>query len=312
MRGKNKKANNISENDLNKKRIRTISDYLKEEFGQKTIKLSIDGGFTCPNRDGTKGYGGCLFCSPSGSGDMASNIEAQIKLLSTKWPKAKYLAYFQNHTNTYAKTSVLRGKYLEVLNHKDISGIVISTRPDSITPETLDLLEELNKNHFLWMELGLQSIHSKTMKNMNLCYTLSDFENTLSELTSRNIKVVTHLILGLPDETKEDMIKSVKYLSKSDIWGIKLHLMNLVMGSKLAKKYPDYIPFSSIDEYVTLVCDILEILPQDIVIHRLTGDAPRSTLIEPKWSYKKRTILNNINKEMIRRNAFQGDKFEKL
>ena len=288
--------------------INTISSYLKHEFGQKTVKLAIDGGFTCPNRDGSKSYGGCLFCSEGGGGDIASTIENQIDLLSEKWPKAKYLAYFQNHTNTYAPIETLREKYEKALSHPLISGIAIATRPDCINEEVLDLLSEINENHFLWVELGLQTIHQRTADLINRCYALSVYDYAIEALNSRGIKTVVHLILGLPGETKEDMIQSVRYVCASGAWGIKLHLLNVVKGSRMEEEYHDYNSFHSIEEYVNFVCDLIEIIPSDIVIHRLTGDAPRKILITPEWSYRKRTILNGITAELKRRGSWQGCK----
>lgn len=288
--------------------INSISSYLKKEFGTKTIKLSLDGGFTCPNRDGTKGYGGCLFCSESGSGEMASNIEDQIQLLSEKWPNAKYIAYFQNHTNTYAPVEELRKKYKAALDNPNISGIAISTRPDCLGEDVLDLLDEINQKHFMWVELGLQTIHDKTADAMNLCYNLADFDRSLAELKKRNIKTVTHLILGLPGESIEDMFESVKYVCKSGIWGLKLHLLNVVKGSPMEKLYPTYNSFDSIETYVNFVCDLIEIIPPEIVIHRMTADAPRKILMTPEWSYKKRTILNGIHNELRKRKSYQGSK----
>lgn len=288
--------------------INSISSYLKKEFGTKTIKLSLDGGFTCPNRDGTKGYGGCLFCSESGSGEMASNIEDQIQLLSEKWPNAKYIAYFQNHTNTYAPVEELRKKYKAALDNPNISGIAISTRPDCLGDDVLDLLDEINQKHFMWVELGLQTIHDKTADAMNLCYNLADFDRSLAELKKRNIKAVTHLILGLPGESREDMFESVKYVCKSGIWGLKLHLLNVVKGSPMEKLYPTYNSFDSIETYVNFVCDLIEIIPPEIVIHRMTADAPRKILMTPEWSYKKRTILNGIHNELRKRKSYQGSK----
>ena len=286
--------------------INTISSYLKKEFGQKTVKLSIDGGFTCPNRDGSKASGGCLFCSEGGGGDFASTIEDQIQLLSEKWPKAKYLAYFQNHTNTYAPVEELRDKYQKALGHPLISGIAIATRPDCIGEDVLDLLSEINEEHFLWVELGLQTIHQKTADLINRCYDLPVYDSAIKALNRRGIKTVVHLILGLPGESREDMIQSVKYVCGSGAWGIKLHLLNVVKGSRMEQDYSSYNPFDSIDAYVNLVCDLIEIIPADMVIHRLTGDAPRKILITPEWSYKKRTILNGINTELKRRGSRQG------
>lgn len=289
--------------------INSISSYLKKEFGEKTVKLAIDGGFTCPNRDGSKGTGGCLFCSEGGGGDFASTIENQIDLLSEKWPKAKYLAYFQNHTNTYAPVEQLREKYEKALRHPLTSGIVIATRPDCLSEEVLDLLSEINSNHFLWVELGLQTIHQKTAQLINRCYDLPVYDAAMKALSSRGIKVVSHLILGLPGETKEDMMASVRYVCNANTWGLKLHLLNVVKGSRMEVDYADYHSFASIDEYINLVCDLLEIIPPEIVMHRLTGDAPRKILITPAWSYKKRTILNGITAELKRRGSWQGCKY---
>ena len=291
--------------------INSISSYLKEEFGEKTVKLAIDGGFTCPNRDGTISYGGCLFCSEGGGGDFASTIEDQIELLSEKWPKAKYLAYFQNHTNTYAPVEVLREKYEAALNHPLIEGIVIATRPDCLDDDVLDLLEELNKKHFMWVELGLQTMHEETATLINRGYRLPVYERAMDELKKRGIKTVVHLILGLPGEDKAMMTESVKYVVKSGAWGMKLHLLNVVKGSRMEKAYPDYSFFGSIEDYVNFVCDLIEIIPPEITIHRMTGDAPRKILMTPEWSYRKRTILNGIHAELKRRGSVQGCKCER-
>lgn len=286
--------------------IYTVSKYLKEYFNQKTVKLSLDGGFTCPNRDGTKGTGGCIFCSADGSGDFASTIEEQIELLSGKWQNVKYLAYFQNHTNTYAPVSELRQKFYAALQHPLISGIAIATRPDCISEETLDLLEEINENHFMWVELGLQTMHEKTANLINRCYDLSVFDRTMRELNARGIKTVVHLILGLPGESRRDMEDSVRYVCQSGAWGIKLHMLNVVKGSQMEILMPDYCSFETIEDYVNLVCDLIEIIPPDMVIHRLSADAPRKILMTPKWSYRKRTILNSIHAELARRGSTQG------
>ena len=289
------------------KRFLAAGSWLKEYFGQKTIKLSIDGGFTCPNRDGSKGFGGCTFCSDTGSGEFASSIDDQIRLLSKKWPSAKYLAYFQNHTNTYASVSELRQKYCDILGNPKIEGLVIGTRPDCLSDDVLDLLEEINKNHFLWVELGLQTIHQKTADEFNRCYDLCEFDRAVDELSKRRIRYVVHLILGLPDETHDMMLDSVRYVSKKPgLFGMKLHLLNIVKGSALACTHADYLPFSSIDEYVDLVVKCLEIIPPDVTIHRLTGDAPRSILISPPWSFNKRTILNRIDEQLSLRDTWQG------
>lgn len=288
--------------------INTIGEYLKDRFGKKTVKLAIDGGFTCPNRDGTKSSLGCIFCSSTGSGDTASNIKDQIALLSDKWPDAEYIAYFQNHTNTYAPVEKLRVLFYDAVNNENISGLAIATRPDCLSDDILDLLEELNRKTFLWIELGLQSVHEKTAEYINRCYPLEVFDDAVSRLSSRNIKTVVHLIFGLPGETKEEMLESVKYVCSKDIFGLKLHLLNVVKSSRLYKEDPDYVPFETMDEYIDLVCDALEIIPPEITIHRMTGDAPRPILVAPEWSYRKRSILNGIHLELHRRKSFQGKK----
>lgn len=298
-------------------RYNSISDFLKKEFGNKTVKLSIDAGFTCPNRDGTAGFGGCAFCSEGGSGELASHVSAadedyassiteQIGRLSEKWPDAVYLAYFQSFTNTYAPVSVLRSRYYAALDDPRISGIAIATRPDCLGDEVLDLLEEINRDHFMWVELGLQSVHDETLKAMNTCYTYEVYEKAVDELISRGIRVVTHLILGLPGETEEMMLESIRSVCSRKIFGMKLHLMNIVKTSPLYRIMPDYIPFESIEDYVDLVVRCLEIIPPEVTIHRLTGDVPRKILVSPEWSYRKRTILNLINSELKKRDTRQG------
>lgn len=298
-------------------RYNSIGNYLKKQFGEKTIKLSIDAGFTCPNRDGKVGYGGCAFCSAGGSGELASkyeegkiakSIDEQISKYEEKWPKAKYLAYFQAYTNTYAPVSELKAKYYEALNDPRISGIVIATRPDCLPDDVLDLLSEINEKHFMWVELGLQTIHKNTSSKMNICYDIETYDTAVEKLLKCKIKVVTHLILGLPGESKEQMLESVKYICRKPIFGIKLHLFNLIKKSGIYKETPDYVPFNSIEEYVDLVVNCLEIIPPSITIHRLTGDVPRKYLVSPEWSYKKRTILNSINYELMNRKTHQGAK----
>ncbi|MBR5488670.1 MAG: TIGR01212 family radical SAM protein [Firmicutes bacterium] len=290
-------------------RFHSISTWLKRQFGEKTIKLAIDGGFTCPNRDGSKGHGGCLFCSDNGAGEFASNVEDQIQLYADKWPNARYLGYFQNHTNTYAPVEELREKYEAILANPKIEGLVIGTRPDCLSEEVLDLLGEINKTHFLWIELGLQTMHEDTAELINRCYSLDVFEEAMEGLRSRGIKTVVHLILGLPGETREMMLDSVRYVANQpDLFGMKLHLLNVVKGSRMALDYSEYQPFASIEEYVNLVVECLELIPPQVTIHRLTGDAPRSILITPPWSFNKRTILNSINEQLHLRDTWQGKK----
>ena len=290
-------------------RYNSIGDHLKSEFGRKTVKLSIDAGFTCPNRDGTAGYGGCAFCSEGGSGELASrasasdtdysaSISEQIDRLSEKWPDAEYLAYFQSFTNTYAPVEVLRSRYYAALDDPRIRGIAIATRPDCLGDDVLALLEEINRDHYMWVELGLQSTYNETLSAMNTCYTYEDYEKAAKALISRGIRVVTHLILGLPGETEEMMIGSVRKVCSLPVFGMKLHLMNIVKTSPLYRTMPDYVPFDSIEQYVDLVVRCLEVIPPDVTIHRITGDVPRKIRVSPEWSYRKRTILNMINREL--------------
>lgn len=276
-----------------------IGAYLKKEFGCKIVKLSIDGGFTCPNRDGTLSADGCIFCSPEGSGELASNIPDQIRLLAEKWPNSKYLAYFQSHTNTYAPVSELREKYYAALEYPGVVGIAIATRPDCLSEDVLALLDELNKKTFLWVELGLQTIHDDTARLINRCYPLATFDDAMDKLASLHIKTVVHLIMGLPGEDKEDMLASVRYVCSKELFGIKLHMLNLVKGSPMEKLYPDYVSFQTMEEYINLIAEAIRLIPPEVTIHRITGDVPRKLLISPVWSYEKLTILNGINKELF-------------
>ena len=297
-------------------RYNSINNYLKSVFGRKTVKLSIDAGFTCPNRDGSKSSGGCAFCSEGGSGElaahsssMAESITEQIDRLSEKWPNAEYIAYFQSFTNTYAPADELREKFFAALSDSRISGIAIATRPDCLPDDVLDLLEEINQDYFMWVELGLQTIHRSTQDDLNLCYTTEDYDRAAAELTKRRIKFVTHLILGLPSETEDMIFESLHYVcddSSKRPFGLKLHLMNIVKTSPLYEAMPDYVPFESMDDYVDLVVRRLDIIPPEITIHRITGDVPRRILVSPEWSYRKRTILNAINRELAVRDTHQG------
>ncbi|MBQ7246199.1 MAG: TIGR01212 family radical SAM protein [Firmicutes bacterium] len=325
-------------NDIRESRINMLGPWLTREFGEKTVKLSLDGDFTCPNRDGTCGTGGCSFCSERGSGDNASMyngitqkaISDQIALLSDKWPTAKsFIAYFQNYTGTYAPTEKLSELYYSALAQPGVRGLAIATRPDCLPEETLDLLEEINKKHFLWVELGLQTTNDKSAEAFGRGYKTEVYHKAVEELNKRNIRIVTHLLLGLPGETREDMMRSLMDVIRtphnhpveladtntrdtisqhSHIWGLKFHLLNIVRGTRLAEEMPDYMPFGSPEEYASLVCDLLELTPPEVVIHRLSADSPKDLLIAPKWAYRKRLVINTINLEMVNRNAFQGDK----
>lgn len=286
--------------------VNTISRVLKAEFGRKTVKLALDGGFTCPNRDGSKGTGGCAFCSEAGSGDNAGTIDSEIELLSRKWPDAGYIAYFQSFTSTYADADTLRAKYGQALSDPRISGIAIATRPDCLPDDVLDLLSEINERHYLWVELGLQTSKGSTAEAMGLCYTPGDFEKAADELAERGIRTVAHLIFGLPGENEHDMLESVNFACGKGVWGVKYHMLNVTRGSRLALEMPDYIPFASPEEYISLVCDALEITPPETVVHRMSADSPAKLLIAPKWAYRKRRIIDGIYAELKRRGTWQG------
>lgn len=301
---------------LDNKRYYTLNYYYKKKYGCKVFKISLNAGFTCPNIDGTKGIGGCTYCL-NGSGEIIKNMDllnqfySVKKKMMNKWNTNKYIGYFQANTNTYAPLSELKEKYELILNQEGVVGLNIATRADSITNEVYDYLEELNKKTDLVIELGLQTTNEKTAKLINRCSTLNDFENCLNELNKRNINVVVHIINGLPYETKEDMINTIKYLSNKKILGIKIHMLHILKGTKM---YKDYLkkPWHILtrDEYVDIVCDELEYLRDDIVINRITGDPIKEDLFEPKWLVKKFGVLNEIDKEMVRRNSYQGIKYK--
>jgi len=297
------------------KRYHTLNYEYRHMFNSKVFKVSLNAGFTCPNIDGTVGVGGCIYCSKEGSGeyaglpshDILTQFENIKNMVSKKWPHSKYIAYFQAHTNTYAPLPVLKEKYEKSLNIPNVIGISIATRPDSITSECLDYLEELSKRTYLTVELGLQTIHEKTSLLINRCHTLSCFEEMVLKLRERNINVVVHIINGLPYETKKMMIETVKYLNSLDIQGIKIHMLHIIKNTKLAKMYEEKkFPILTKEEYVSIVCDQLEHLRKEIVIHRITGDPKVDELIEPFWLVKKFGVLNEIDKEMKRRDTYQG------
>ena len=303
------------------KRYHTLDYYYKNKYNSKVCKISLNAGFSCPNKDGTVGVGGCIYCSKIGSGEYAGNIKDDLitqfnsvkKIMTNKWPNSKFIGYFQAYTNTYAPVEILRKKYETILNLDNVIGLNIATRPDSITDECLDYLEELNNKTDLTIELGLQTIHEKTSIFINRCHTLECFENMVNKLREKNIDVVVHIINGLPYETKEMMIDTVKYLNNLDIQGIKIHMLSILKDTKLAEIYnEEKFKLISRDEYIDIVCDQLEYLRPEIVIHRITGDPKLSDLIEPDWLCKKVTILNDIDKELVKRNSYQGKKLELL
>ncbi len=302
------------------KRYYTLDYYYKHKYGCKIAKISLNMGLTCPNKDGKVGYGGCIYCSKLGSGEYAGDKNKPLKdqfdevknVMIKKWPSAKFIAYFQANTNTYAPIEKLKKAWEEVLTYDNVVGINISTRPDAIEKECYDYLEELNKKTDLVVELGLQTIHDKTSKFINRCHDLNSFETALNELNKRGIKVLVHVIFSLPYETKDMMLDTIKYLSNKNIWGIKIHMLHILKGTLLAKIYEqEKFPILTKDEYVQIVCDSLELLPENIVINRLTGDPKVDDLIEPFWLVKKFCVLNDIDKEMVRRDSYQGKMYKR-
>ncbi len=297
------------------KRFHTLNYELKKIFGEKIYKVSLDGGFTCPNRDGTLDDRGCLFCSDKGSGEFAGDrrksvgvqIEDQLALIENKFPEGKVIAYFQNFTNTYAPIEQLRKLYTEALSHPRVAGLAIATRPDCLPDEVLDLLEEISGEYFIWLELGLQTIHERTSELINRGYSLEKFIEASDSLKKRKIPFVTHLILGLPGESEREILESVRFVNKSGSWGIKLHLLHLIRGTQLHEYYKEKpFLFMEKDEYISLIIEILEILNPETVVHRITGDGSRDTLIGPLWSLDKRSILNGVDKGLKERNTYQG------
>jgi radical SAM protein (TIGR01212 family) len=295
----------------------SLNYFLRQKFGEKMFKISLDAGFTCPNRVGEAGYGGCIFCSARGSGDFAGtnqNLKEQFfevkKMMNNKWRSGKYIGYFQAYTNTYAPVEELREKYYSILELEGVLGLAIATRPDCLPTDVLDLLEEINKKTYLWVELGLQTIHEDTAELINRGYKLETYINAVRELKKRNIDVVTHVILGLPEESRNDMLETVDFIANTGTQGIKLHMLHLMRNTRMVKLYEEgKLSFMNKDEYVNLIVDSIEKLPEDMVIHRLTGDSPRSTLIEPMWSLKKWEVLNSIDDCFAERATWQGKKY---
>ncbi len=301
----------------NDKRYHTLDYELKKIFGEKAIKLSIDGNFTCPNRDGTISNKGCIFCSERGSGDFTSDrtktiltqISEQKEFMSKKWKSNTYIAYFQNYTNTYDSVENLRIKFYEALSCPNIKGLAIATRPDCINKEVVNLLREINSKTFLWIELGLQTTNEETAMFIRRGYKLAEFNKAVNLLTESNIKIVTHLIIGLPNETKEQMLKSAKYIDNLNLWGIKLHMLHILKNTDLENYFNENcFHILSQDEYIEIICDILELLNPSITIHRLTGDGKKSDLIAPLWSLNKLRVLSEIDRELKYRQSFQGIK----
>lgn len=300
---------------MQKKRYYSFNEHLRSRFGGKVFKVSLDAGFTCPNRDGTLGRSGCVYCSEKGSGDFAGDQRMALpdqfakvaERMEKKWPGAKYLAYFQAYTNTYAPVERLREVYEQALREENVVGLSISTRPDCLPKDVLDYLEDLNRRTYLWVELGLQSSHDRTLRWIHRGHNYDQFLQGLTCLRARGIQVCVHIILGLPGESRENMMQTAQVIAGLPIQGIKLHLLHVLKGTPLEEIYRrEPFKLMSKEEYVSLVVDILEILPPEMVIHRLTGDGPPEDLIGPLWSRKKWEVLNAIDAELERRNTWQG------
>lgn len=303
---------------LDNKRYHTLNYFYKNKFGIKVFKVSLNGGFSCPNLDGKVGYGGCIYCSMSGSGEFGGDIHKSLTdqfyemrdIVNKNHIPCKYIGYFQARTNTYANIDVLKRKYEEVLAIPDVIGLNIATRCDAINDECLDYLEELNKRTFLTIELGLQTIHEKTSKLINRCHTLEQFDDMVNKLRSRNINVVVHIINGLPFENEEMMLGTVKHLNSLDIQGIKIHMLHIIKDTEMSNLY-EKTKFHVLtkDEYIDIVIKQLELLDPKIVINRITSDPDKDMLVEPKWLCEKCQLLNDIDKEMVKRNTYQGIKY---
>ena len=302
----------------NEKRYHSLNYFLRNKFGEKIYKISLDGGFTCPNRDGKVSKGGCTFCSARGSGDFAGSrilsiteqFEDRKKMMEKKWKDGKYIAYFQAYTNTYAPVEELTRKYEEALAQENVIALSIATRPDCLDEDVLDYLEELNKKIYLWVELGLQTVNDETGRNFNRGYDLEVFDKSLKDLQKRGIEVVVHTIFGLPGETKEDMLKTIDYVAHSGAQGIKFHLLHLMTGTKMVEQYESgELQLLSKEDYIDLICKGIAMIPEEMVVHRLTGDAPRQSLIGPMWSLKKWEVLNDIDKALVDNDIWQGKNF---
>ncbi len=301
------------------KRYHTLTYYYKEKFNSKVCKVSLNANFTCPNIDGKVGIGGCIYCSKLGSGEYAGNPKEDLitqfekgkKTMQRKWPNAKFIAYFQANTNTYAPIERLKECFEPFINRDDCIGLSIATRSDSITDECLDYLEDISKRTYLIVELGLQTIHEKTSKLINRCSSLDNFDKMVKRLKMRNINVVVHIINGLPYETEDMMIDTVKHLNDLNIDGIKIHMLGVLKDTPLEKYYQKHkFHILTKEEYVNIVVKQLEYLNPKIVIHRLTEDPKQEDIIEPTWLTKKFTILNEVDKIMSTRNLYQGDKLK--
>jgi uncharacterized protein len=300
------------------RRYYTLNNHLRNHFGGKVFKISLDAGFTCPTRDGTKGREGCVFCSARGSGDYAGqradSLTAQFddvrKRMHDKWPDGKYLAYFQAFSNTYAPLETLRERYEQALSWDDVVGLSIATRPDCLPEKVLDYLADVHRRTYLWVELGLQSIHPATATRIGRGYDYPVFLDAVERLRARGIQVCVHIIDGLPGEDAAMMRETAQQMAHLDLQGIKIHLLHILRDTPLAEDYQQgRVAVLEKEAYIATLCDQLELLPPEMVIHRLTGDGPRDLLLAPLWSLKKWEVLNAIDDELKRRDTWQGAKY---
>lgn len=305
--------------DWNGKPYHSLDYELRKQFGQKVYKLSLDGGMTCPNRDPVLGKGGCIFCSQGGSGDFAvpvmetvnAQIEAAKALVQRKIRLGgPYIAYFQSYTNTYAPISYLRDLFTQAIRHPEVAVLSIATRPDCLGPEVIRLLTELNRIRPVWVELGLQTIHEPTARLICRGYDFSVYETALKQLKAAGLTVIVHVILGLPGESRSMMLETIRCLAHGPADAVKLQLLHILEGTKLARMYRDNpFPVFSMEEYIELVIDCVELLPPEMTIHRITGDGPKQLLIEPLWSMNKRLVLNTLHRRFRERDSWQGKHF---
>jgi radical SAM protein (TIGR01212 family) len=299
-------------------RYRNFNNYFQKIFGERVVKLSLDAGFSCPNRDGATGKGGCIFCSESGSGDFSGRREESLELqasrqrthLKTKWPTSKFIAYLQAFTNTYADVDTLRRIYERALSLDGVVGLAIATRADCLPPEVVDLLAEIEKKTFLWVELGLQCVDDKALSFLERGYDHRIFVEGQKTLRKRGIRTLAHVIIGVPGQEEEDLLKTVDYVNEAEFWGIKFHSLYIQEHTKLAQRYAQTpFPLWSRERYVSAVCDAIERLDPETVIHRLTGDCAVDELVAPLWSADKRKVLAGIGKELKTRGTFQGARY---
>jgi uncharacterized protein len=304
---------------IDDKRYHTWNYHLRSIFGHKVFKVALDGGFDCPNRDGTVAHGGCTFCSVSGSGDFAGNrvddLNTQFndikEKMHQKWKDGKYMAYFQAFTNTHAPIEVLREKFEFVLKQDGVVGLSIATRPDCLPDDVVQYLADLNKRTYLWVELGLQTVHDKTGSLINRAHDFQCYVDGVNKLRKHGIRICSHIINGLPLETPEMMMQTAEAVANLDVQGIKIHLLHLLKGTPMVKQYEKgLLEFLAFDDYVRLVCDQLEILPPEMIVHRITGDGPIDLMIGPMWSVNKWEVLNAIDTELKRRDSWQGKYYQ--